>query len=95
MKNSDVLLGVLGGVAIGAILGVLFAPAKGSETRKKIVDKSEDLTDTIKESIAKFSEKIAETVDGFKSEANDIIADAKDIINHEKENFVNAKEQIK
>ncbi|MFN7043604.1 MAG: YtxH domain-containing protein [Flavobacterium sp.] len=92
MKNSNVLLGVLGGVAIGAVLGVLFAPAKGSETRKKIADKGGDLTDSIKESVNKFSEKIAQTVDGFKNETNDIIADAKEIIKDEKVNLDNLKE---
>jgi gas vesicle protein len=92
MKNSNVLLGVLGGVAIGAVLGVLFAPAKGSETRKKIANKSSDLTDSIKESVNKFSEKIAQTVDGFKNETNDIIADAKEIIKDEKVNLDNLKE---
>lgn len=92
MKNSNVLLGVLGGVAIGAVLGVLFAPAKGSETRKKIANKSSDLTDSIKESVNKLSEKIAQTVDGFKNETNDIIADAKEIIKDEKVNLDNLKE---
>ena len=36
MGSGKVLLGVLAGVAVGATLGILFAPDKGSETRKKI-----------------------------------------------------------
>lgn len=39
MKASNVVLGVLGGLAAGAILGVLFAPDKGENTRKKIAKK--------------------------------------------------------
>ncbi len=42
MSAEKVLVGVLSGVAIGVTLGVLFAPDKGSATRKKIVTKSQD-----------------------------------------------------
>ena len=40
MKSSNVLLGIVGGLAAGAVLGVLFAPDKGTNTRKKIAKKS-------------------------------------------------------
>jgi gas vesicle protein len=35
MKDNKVLLGFLGGVAAGALLGILYAPDKGSKTRTK------------------------------------------------------------
>lgn len=48
MNSSKVLFGVLGGVAAGALLGVLFAPEKGSKTRRKIMDKANDGVDVLK-----------------------------------------------
>jgi len=39
MSSSKVLLGVLGGVAAGALMGVLFAPSEGKKTRKKFYPK--------------------------------------------------------
>jgi gas vesicle protein len=42
MSTGKFLLGVLSGVAVGALLGVLFAPDKGSATREKIKTKSKD-----------------------------------------------------
>mgnify|MGYP003309974053 FL=1 len=38
MKGLNFLAAFLGGAAIGAALGILFAPEKGEETRRKIKD---------------------------------------------------------
>lgn len=42
MSKKQILAGVLTGVAIGAVFGVLFAPAKGTETRKNFSRRSSD-----------------------------------------------------
>lgn len=36
MKNFSIFLAVIGGVALGAAAGLLFAPEKGEKTRENI-----------------------------------------------------------
>lgn len=64
MSSGKVLLGVLAGVAAGALLGILFAPDKGEVTRTKIVDKGEEYVDGLKK---KISEMVDQVADKFES----------------------------
>ena len=48
-KNSGKGCSLLTGLAIGAGLGILFAPKKGSETRKELTIKINELWDKVKE----------------------------------------------
>jgi gas vesicle protein len=61
MSSGKVLLGILAGAAAGALLGILFAPEKGSVTRKKILTKGEDYADELKEKFGEFVDKVADT----------------------------------
>jgi gas vesicle protein len=54
MNKGSVFPGILIGLAVGAILGVLFAPAKGSETRQKISDKGNEFAETLKRKLDGF-----------------------------------------
>jgi gas vesicle protein len=58
MSSGKVLLGVLVGVAAGALLGILFAPDKGQNTRKNITRKGEDFADGLKEKFDAFQSKL-------------------------------------
>jgi gas vesicle protein len=66
-NNAGKMIGaLLIGAAIGGALGILFAPDKGSETRKKLCAKGEDLTDGMKEKFNDFLEEIKKEVEATK-----------------------------
>ena len=47
MNTGKIVLGALAGLAVGAALGILFAPEKGSTTRKRITDRGDDYLDEL------------------------------------------------
>jgi len=57
MNTIKAVLGMMAGMATGAVIGVLFAPEKGSDTRRKMIKRSTDLSDAIDRRIeSKFEE---------------------------------------
>jgi len=77
MSAGKTLLGVLVGAAAGAILGILFAPDKGTETRKKIAEKSEDYVEGIKEKFNGLVDDLSKKMDNLQSKANKMADEAK------------------
>ncbi|MBK7376670.1 MAG: YtxH domain-containing protein [Ferruginibacter sp.] len=72
MKNSSkILVALAAGVAAGAVLGILFAPGKGSDTRKKIVDEGKKMTDDVKHKFGKGMEKLNELKTGLKEKVEE------------------------
>lgn len=64
-NSTGKLIGaVLLGAAIGAALGILFAPDKGSETRKKLVKGLHDLADEVGDAMQQDKETPAEPSEG-------------------------------
>jgi len=59
-KTGKIITAVAAGAAAGAVLGVLFAPDKGSETRKKITDQGKKMADGVKDKFRKGKEKLNE-----------------------------------
>ena len=73
MKTTNKILIALGaGAVIGGVLGILFAPDKGAETRKKIADKGSMLTDAVKTKFSKGKEKLSELNTGITERINGI-----------------------
>jgi gas vesicle protein len=62
-KTAKILAAFAAGAVSGAILGILFAPDKGSETRKKITDEGKKVADNIKDKFRKGKEKVSDLKD--------------------------------
>jgi gas vesicle protein len=77
MNTGKAVLGVLAGVAVGALLGVLFAPDKGSETRKKVFKKGSDTLDDLSDKLDDLSANISEKMDAVKNETHGFYEKAK------------------
>ena len=91
MKKSNVVLGVLAGAAVGALIGILFAPDKGSKTRRKLYSKGEDMVDDLKDKVnglnekahdlsrkaTKLMDKFNTTMEAARREATDVAENAK------------------
>jgi gas vesicle protein len=92
MSTEKVIVGVVAGVAVGALLGVLFAPDKGSETRRKISKKGADTVDdlklqfdglvtNIKDRFESGKDELAELHEKGQNHANDMKKEVKNAMN--------------
>jgi len=78
MKNSGkIVVAHAAGVTLGALLGVLFAPDKGVETRSKLKKKGKKLKEDLQDSTNKLKDKLNhlkdEVVPSMNETFNDII----------------------
>jgi len=68
-NNSKILFALGAGVAIGGVLGILFAPDKGSVTRHKIEEGTKNFVDNLNSKIRMGKGKLQEEF----SKMNDVM----------------------
>lgn len=66
MNAIKVTLGVFAGIAVGALVGILYAPAKGSSTRRRIVHMGEEYSDELKERLEDLVDTISDQYEDTK-----------------------------
>ncbi|MEM1001583.1 MAG: YtxH domain-containing protein [Bacteroidota bacterium] len=102
-QNSNTLIGILAGSAIGALIGVLFAPEKGSVTREKLKAEALSAKESMEDRITELETKVKETVANEKASLDEkmdsIISDAsykaEDLITALEEKLKSLKEKNK
>jgi gas vesicle protein len=86
------LVTFLTGAALGAGLALLFAPQSGEETRKKIKDVSDKVSDDVKENYEKVSKEAQKAIENVKTASEKAINQMKTFIDGAKDNL---KKEIK
>lgn len=79
MSSGKVILGVIAGLATGAILGTLFAPEKGKDTRKKIAKKSKESVEDMKSKYEDIIASLSSKLESVKNDASHLFESGKDL----------------
>lgn len=77
VKSSQIFFGALLGLTVGAIAGILFAPAKGAKTRKQIMDKGEEYADALQGKFDHLVESISQSLESTRDEAEAFVSKGK------------------
>lgn len=78
-KGSNALMAFLAGAAVGAVLGILYAPDKGSNTREKLSFQLDKYKKMLEDYLADIvSGKETELTSEAKSQGQKVVSEAKD-----------------
>lgn len=88
-KSKNLIIGIAAGSAVGGILGLLYAPDKGKETRKKIKEQAHDITDQVK--LAK--QELAKTIEAKKTDFEDKTEEIISKLSYKAEDIISKMEQ--
>jgi gas vesicle protein len=69
-NTKTFLFGLLIGAVAGAIAGILLAPDKGSETRKRFMNKADEFSDNLPERIEAIKAAIEQKLNEIKASIN-------------------------
>jgi gas vesicle protein len=64
--EKGIAIGLIAGAAIGAGLGLLYAPQSGKKTRKEIIDRAGDLGETVKKRAEDFGSAVSENAEKYR-----------------------------
>jgi len=78
MINGKVFWGIVTAAAAGAVIGLLFAPEEGTQTRKKIKKRTNNLASELIDALEKSKEKAASAAEDLKDKGQQYKSDLTD-----------------
>jgi len=90
----DITISFLLGTATGFILGILFAPASGEETRKKIGDTAVKTGERAKESYDKIAKEAEKGIKVVKEKTHEGIDAIKDFVDKKKKEIASKAAEV-
>jgi gas vesicle protein len=96
MNNDSVkmLLAFAGGAVAGAVAGILLAPDKGSETRKKIINRAKDMSTDLTDAAMDKYDEFMEWKNNLMGEAEQAAANVKDKVGEKVRKAENAVNKV-
>jgi gas vesicle protein len=97
MNAQKILIGTLSAMVAGVAIGLLLAPAKGSETRQKIADSASNLKKKLRKMRGKANEELDELKEVFEHEVGGLKDDVRErvlrLIEKSRMGYNNIKEE--
>lgn len=84
MSNTNSVLTLVAGLAVGTALGILLAPASGKETRRKLMKRGESLRDDLTDLMEEGKNAMNEMKDKASSTASNVADKARETANQVK-----------
>ena len=98
MSALKVLAGAFAGLAAGVALGMLTAPAKGSETRQRIAEKADNLKRKLRRYSVMAEEELDELREVFENQVDGISDDVREkvlrLIHSSEADYKNIKDEV-
>lgn len=99
MGAQKLLIGVLSGLVAGVAIGMLTAPASGSETRQKISDSADEVKKKLRRLRGQAADELDELKSVFESEVDGLKSDVREkvlkLIESSKKTYNHVKDEAK